>query len=154
MEASASPDDGPADGSVRRAMEDGGIGQALDRLDAVFTAAREPLRLEPAQDTYADLVEYEPTELSSATFYVEQDLGTLQGPDGSPFEAFSDDAEAYRLVTGDTTLRFVPDEQHTESVDIETQYDSIDVAVPTPSAYAEDVSEKLYDVEEPSYLQN
>ncbi len=135
----------PAYDSIRQFLEEDPLHTALQRIDDAMAEADVTVTMEVAEDTYGWVRTLDPDEVSTyststATFYVNEELGYLQ--EEAPNTDFSElpadnDYDAYELVYPALTLHLKFDTQHTATFPVETAHDQITMKAPTLSSYQE-----------------
>lgn len=108
-----------------------GLGYALETLDTIFGQYDEEARLEVARESYHDL-QRGIEEYSTMTCYTDRSLEDLKANlPGSVFSELFEDREPLTTDEGDFTLNLVFGQTQEETYPIETDYDNIEIHVPT-----------------------
>lgn len=125
----------PEPETVREAILDSPVHEALETLDTVFHRRDETVTLEIAETTYADLSQGV-SSLHRMDCYVEHDLEHFKrNLPGTFFSQLPDDYDSYDLMQGDATLHLKFAEAHEDADPIDLPYQALTVAIPTTDAY-------------------
>lgn len=127
--------EGPEPESVRDVVTSSPIHDPLEELDSICTRYDEPVTLEIAEETYADLARGVDT-LHTMTCYVDHPLEYFKRTlPGTVFSGLPDGYEAYELTTGDGTIRIKFERSHSNRTVVSTPYDAVQITIPTPEVY-------------------
>ncbi|QLG27853.1 hypothetical protein HUG10_09935 [Halorarum halophilum] len=127
--------------AARRVVEEGPAAPIFADVDRDLRATGTTLRVELAEETVAALYDglFDPAAHTDVTVWVAGSLASVADavPDSYFSEFAADDGsyDAYEVVDEAATLTFVFGNCHQETVEVETGYDYLTVAFPTPGAF-------------------